>query len=301
MTTVLIAGATGMLGSLIGTHLLDQDGVEVRLLLREAAPTDAARAATIADLTARGAQVVVGDVTESSTLGDATRGVDVVVSALQGGREIIVDGQVALATAAVRNGVRRFIPSDFALDLFSAPDGAPKFDLRKEADATIDALDLEVVHILNGAFMDMMLDPSTAGIVDLTKDTAMLWGTGDEPFNLTTVDDTAKFTAKIATDPADLSGVRMISGAQTTFNTIIRDTEALTGRTLSRNVMGDVDDLRRITSEADNPWSVIMQWYFLCMITVPVFATTENDRYADLRLTTLDDYLAAAHRAMQAS
>ncbi|MEY2848586.1 MAG: hypothetical protein RI885_1251 [Actinomycetota bacterium] len=301
MTTVLIAGATGMLGSLIATHLLEEDGVDVRLLLREAVPSDAAKSAIIADLTTRGGHITIGDVTDPSSLTAATRGVDVVVSALQGGREIIVDGQIALAEAALRGGVRRFIPSDFALDLFAAPDGAPQFDLRKEADAAIDALDLEVVHILNGAFMDMMLDPNTAGIVDLAKNSAMLWGTGDEPFNLTTVDDTARFTARVATDSADLSGVRMISGAQTTFNAIIRDTEALTGTTLARNVVGDVDDLRRITSGADDPWSVIMQWYFLCMITVPVFATTENERYPDLRLTTLDDYLTTAHRAMQAS
>jgi hypothetical protein len=68
-----------------------------------------------------------------------------------------------VAEAAVRNGVRRFFPSDFAIDLFAAPDGAPQFDLRKQADALIDALPLQVVHVLNGAFMDMMFDPETAG------------------------------------------------------------------------------------------------------------------------------------------
>jgi hypothetical protein len=55
---------------------------------------------------------------------------------LQGQRDIIVDGQVALAKAAVRSGVRRFIPSDFAIDLFNAPAGAPQFEARKDADRT---------------------------------------------------------------------------------------------------------------------------------------------------------------------
>ncbi len=155
--------------------------------------------------------VVAGDVTDPASLDAATSGVDVVVSALQGGPAIILDGQVALAEAAARNGVRRFLPSDFAIDLFAAP-GAPQFDLRRRADSVIDALPLEVVHVLSGAFVDMMLDPSTAGIVDLDHGTATLWGTGDEPFDLTTVDDTARFTAKVATDPADLSGVRYLSG-----------------------------------------------------------------------------------------
>jgi nucleoside-diphosphate-sugar epimerase len=163
-------------------------------------------------------------------------------------------------------------------------------------------MDLEVVHILNGAFMDMMLDPSTAGIVDVKSGTARLWGSGDEPFNLTTVDDTAQFTAKIATDTAELEGVRMVSGAETSFNAIIAKTEELTGRSFTRNVMGDADDLRRMTAAAaDDPWSVIMQWYFLSMITVPAFAVTENNRYPDLELTSLDDYLTEAHRAYQDS
>ncbi len=297
MNTVLIAGVTGMLGGLIAGHLLEQDGVDLRVLVRNSARDDAGKAAALDGLIARGATIVPGDVRDPASLDTATRGVDVVVSALQGGPSIIVDGQLALAEAAVGNGVRRFIPSDFALDLFAAPDGAPQFDMRRKVDALIDALPLEVVHVLNGAFMDMMLDPRTAGIVDLQNNTARLWGTGDEPFNLTTVDDTAHFTARLATDAADVSGVRTVSGAETTFNTIISETERLTGTTLTTQVLGDADDLRRITAAADDAWSVVMQWYFLCMITVPPFVSTDNDRYPDVPLTTLNDYLTEAHHA----
>lgn len=51
-----------------------------------------------------------------------------------------LDGQVALAESAVRNGVPRFIPSDFAIDLFNAPAGAPQLDMRRETDDIIHAL-----------------------------------------------------------------------------------------------------------------------------------------------------------------
>jgi uncharacterized protein YbjT (DUF2867 family) len=297
-STVLIAGATGMLGNRIATHLLDQDDVDVRLLLREAVPADPTKSEAIAALTARGAAVAIGDVTDPASLGAATAGVDVVVSALQGGPDVIVTGQVALARAAARNGVRRFVPSDFAIDLFAAPPGAPQFDMRREADQQIDALPLEVVHVLNGAFMDMMLDPSTPGLIDLVQGTVMLWGTGDEPFDLTTVDDTARFTARVATDPADVSGVRYLSGSRSTFNEIIAETERLSGTTLSRAVLGSADDLRRLTAAADDPWSVVPQWYFLSMLTVPPFPSTENDRYPDARPATLHDYLTQAHHAL---
>ena len=297
-TTVLVAGGTGMLGNRIATHLLEQPDTAVRLLLREAVPSDPDKARAIDALLGKGATVALGDVVDTGSLIAATAGVDVVVSALQGGPGIITDGQVALARAAVGNGVRRFLPSDFAIDLFAAPEGAPQFDMRRRADEQINALPLEVVHVLNGAFMDMMLDPATPGLIDLTAGTVMLWGTGDEQFDLTTVEDTARFAANAATDPADLSGVRYLSGSRSSFNEIIAETEKLTGKTLTRNVLGSAEDLRALTASADDPWSVIPQWYLLTMLTVPPFPITENDRYPDARPTTLREYLREAHAAL---
>lgn len=297
-TTVLLAGATGMLGNRIAAHLLDQPDVALRLLRRQTARADTAKATAIDALLARGAVVAVGDVTDAPSLDAATAGADVVVSALQGGPDVIVDGQIALAEAAVRNGVRRFMPSDYAIDLFAAPKGAPQFDMRRRADSAIDALPMQVVHVLNGAFMDMMLDPGTPGLVDVANGTVTLWGSGDEPFDLTTVDDTARFTARVATDSDDLSGVRYVSGEQASFNTIIAETEQITGRSLTRNVLGTADDLRGIVAAAADPWSVVMQWYLLAMLTTPAFPTNDNDRYPDARPTGLHDYLVQAHSAL---
>jgi uncharacterized protein YbjT (DUF2867 family) len=298
-TTVLVAGASGMLGSRIAGHLLDQPDVALRLLLRAPAPVGTAKSRTVQALIGRGAEVVTGDVSDPASLEAATRGVDVVVSAVQGGPDIIVDGQIALAEAAARNGARRFLPSDFAVDLFSAPEGAPQFALRRAADRAIDALPMEVVHVLSGGFMDLMLDPGTPGVINVDARTATVWGTGDEPFNLTTVEDTARFAAKIATDRSDVAGVHYLSGAQTTFNAIIRETERILGATLTRTVAGSVEDLRRITAAAEDPWSVLMQWYLLAMLTVGPFPSTDNDRYPDAYPTGLREYLRAAYHARQ--
>lgn len=255
----------------------------------------AAKAAAVDALVAQGTSVVAGDVTESSSLDAATREVDVVVSALQGREDIIVDGQVALARAAAGNGVRRFLPSDFAIDLFAAPEGAPQFRARRQADEVIDGLPMEVVHVLSGGFMDLMLDPATAGLVDLGADSVTIFGTGDELFDLTTVDDTARFTARLATDPADLAGTHYLSGAQASFNTIAAETERITGRPLTRNVAGTVDDLRHITATAADPWSVLQQWYLLTMLTVAPFPNNDNDRYPDAQPMGLRAYLTRAH------
>jgi uncharacterized protein YbjT (DUF2867 family) len=291
--SVLLVGATGTLGGGIARHLLSDGAAQVHLLVRTPSPADPAKAAALADLVKKGAVLLTGDLNDPESLAAATRGIDVVVSAVQGGRDIIVDGQVALAVAAKASGVRRFIPSDFALDIWAAPAGAPMFELRKEADAAIEELGLEVVHILNGAFMDMMLDPRTAGVVDLDKGTGNYYGDGTDQFDVTLIDDVAAFTARLAVDEFATAGTYALSGSRTSFNSIIAEVEHLTGRALTRNPRGSIDDLRAAVAAAGNPWAAIGLWYNLAMITTPPFTTTANQRYADLAPTTLSAYLEA--------
>jgi len=50
------------------------------------------------------------------------------------------------------------MPSDFAIDLFRAPPGAPQFEARKSADRAIDAMDLDVMHVAGA-------DPDQIGII----------------------------------------------------------------------------------------------------------------------------------------
>jgi len=299
MITVLVAGGTGMLGSQIAARLLDQDGVAVRLLARKGLERNSAQRARIDPLVARGAIVVNGDVLDPRSLTAATAGVDVVVSALQGGPDVLVQGQIDLAEAAVHAGVRRFLPSDFAINLFQAPEGAPQFEARKQADAAIDAMDLQVMHILNGGFMDLMLSPAQAGLVDVDRGTVQYWGTGDEVIDLTTVADTAEFTARVATDEAAQPGIHTISGAQVSFNGIAGELEKVTGLTLQRSSWGSVDKLREVITAKGGAgsWDAMMEWYFLAMLTTPPLQVADNDRYPGARPVGLRDYLAAAYGA----
>jgi uncharacterized protein YbjT (DUF2867 family) len=151
---VLIAGATGMLGSRIAYYLLEQPETELRLLVRPGSLSDARKAGRISSLIERSAVVAHGDLTNRESLEHATKDVDVVISAVQGDREIIIDGQLALLDVATMNGVRRMMPADFAGDLFEAPEGGhPLLGMRHTVDRVIAASGIEHVHILNGFFM----------------------------------------------------------------------------------------------------------------------------------------------------
>ena len=291
-TTVLLAGATGMLGARIAHHLEAQD-VALRLLIRPAVLADPGKRSGFDPLVVRGAEVVEGDVTDPASLLRATEGVDVVVSALQGGREIVVDGQIALARAAAANGVRRILPSDFALDLFKASPGEhPAFDLRREADEVIASLGMEHVHVLNGAFLDTLV--TGGGIVEFDDEAgvASFWGTGEERFDATTVDDTARYVARAAVDAAVPSGKFAVAGQQLSFGDIVSAVERGRGRRYERRSRGTTDDLRAWISdqrEAGEAIAAMYGTYQLYMLTgQTALDDLQNDRYPDIEPVTLE-------------
>lgn len=177
--TVLLVGATGMLGGRIAHHLLDHPEARIRLLVRDMA----SKRANLEALAVRGAELIEGDLADAASLDRATQGVDVIVSAVQGGSDIIIDGQLALAEAGKRNGVRRILPSDFALDLFHATPGEHSaFDARRTADEKIAAISLEQVNILQGGFMELFMPGM--GAIDLEKGTIGFFGDGERPIEV---------------------------------------------------------------------------------------------------------------------
>ena len=103
--TIALVGGTGRLGKLIGNALLDKGGVRLRLLIRPGSGSKAA------DLVQRGAQIVEGGMGDGDGAALATlcQGASTVISAVQGGPEVIIEGQTRLFRAARDAGVKRFI------------------------------------------------------------------------------------------------------------------------------------------------------------------------------------------------
>ncbi len=293
-TSVLVAGATGMLGGTIARELLRLPRVDVRLLARSGSQPDPRKKAALDALVARGATIVNGDLAEPVSLEAATVGVDVVISAVQGGRQVIVDGQVALAKAAAGNGVRRILPSDFALDLFKAPPGEhASFDLRRDADEIIADSGLEAVHILTGALMDGFVN----AFFDHEARTATYWGSGEETFDATSVVDTARYTARAALDHAVPAGKFAVAAEQLSFGRMVDAVETVTGRSYAQQSLGTIDDLRQAIDDLrqhnPDPMARVVLAYQLFMLTgVTSLDDLQNDRYTDIRPETFADVAA---------
>ncbi len=303
MTHVLIAGATGMLGSRIAHHLTHapaiREGGELRLLVRPGSLADEAKRTTVDALVADGAVVIEGDLADHDSLALASKGVDVVISAVQGGADVLIDGQVALARAAESNGVRRFVASDFAIDLFKAPAAAPMFATRREAAEILDGLDLEVLHVLTGGFLDLMLHPAYPGFVNAADSTVTYWGEGTEVFDMTTVEDTARLTARLALDDhlvATPGGVHQFSATATTMQQIADELEHATGRPFTRHSLGSLEDLRTAIGEEQDPGAAMGLWYQLAIASTPPLDAAQNALYPEIELTTLSEHIGSAYR-----
>src|SRR5690606_35047865 len=101
-----------------------------------------------ATLTAlHGLELVEGDITDPpERLAEAVGDAATVISTVQGGPEVIVDGQANLVRAAEEAGARRFIPSDFAVDVTKLDDGDNfMIDWRRQAAAAYSGTSLDVV------------------------------------------------------------------------------------------------------------------------------------------------------------
>ena len=284
---ILLAGATGMFGSRIAHHLVAHSDARVRLLVRDFASNKD----KLERLVKGGAELIEGDLADPASLDRATRGVDVIVSAVQGGTNVIVDGQVALAKAGKANGVRRILPSDYALDLFKATTGEhAMFDMRAEADRRIAALGLEQINVLQGGFMDMFLPGH--GAIDLDAGTISFFGDGIRPIEVTSVEDTARMVARVALDRDVHAGKFAFAGDHISFREAGAIVAEVTGRPVKPVSLGSEADLRASMGAAD-PRKQVMLAYLLYMTNgQTALSDLKNDRYPDLKLESFAQFAA---------
>ncbi|QKG27156.1 NmrA family NAD(P)-binding protein [Actinomadura verrucosospora] len=292
---IFVAGATGLLGGRIVSALLDQ-GASVRALVRPG--VDGEKKAAIGALQARGLEVVEGDITDPvARLADAVGDATTVISAVQGGPKVIVDGQVNLARAAEKAGAGRFIPSDFAVDVTKLEDGDNfMIDWRRWAAAVYGDAGVAVASVLNGAFYEVML--GFMGIVDWERGTLSHWGDPDQPLDLTSVDDTAAYTAAVALDPA-AEGTLRFAGEVVSFRRFHEEVQRGSGRRLELRTLGTADELRaeieRQAGLTQNPFDYVALQYQWCMVSGKAkFDTLDNARYPQVTPTSVADFVRAS-------
>lgn len=222
---ILIAGATGHLGATL-VELLTSHDARVRVLTRN--PSRAR------GLFAKDIELIAGDVCDASSLTPALAGVATVVSAVTGfgpggggPRAVDLQGNENLIDAAEAADARHFVlvsmhgaRPDHPLELYRAKFFAEERLRKSRLDWTI---------IRPTVFMELW-----AGIVldSLTKSgKATVFGRGDNPINLVSVRDVARFVELAIVDPR-LRGVALDLGGpeNLTLNEVVEIFGATSGR-----------------------------------------------------------------------
>ncbi|MCZ2821069.1 NmrA family NAD(P)-binding protein [Modestobacter sp. VKM Ac-2977] len=294
MTTVLLAGASGDLGARTIRALVAR-GADVRALVRTGAgPEKTARLAGL------GATVVEADHDDPADLRRVSEGADVVLSTLNGLRDVMVGVQTRLLEAAVAAGVPRFIPSDFSADYRRvAPGSNRNFELRRDFARVLDRAPIRATSVLNGAFADLLT--GQAPIVLSGRDRVLYWGDADQPLDFTTKDDTAAFTADAALDDAAPRYLE-VAGDTVTVRQLAATMTELTGRRFRPTwagtpglIAGMAKVGRAVSRDDEAPFPVWqgMQYLHSMFSGDAELGPLDNDRYGPRNWTTAREVLAA--------
>ena len=288
---VAVAGATGRLGQLIVRALLDR-GAEVRALARPG--TSPEKLVPI-----EGANIVAVELSNTAELQTALRDTDVVVSALNGLRDVIVGTQSALLEAAVATGVPRFIPSDYAADFTKlAPGENRNFDLRREFRAVLLKAPIRSTSLLTGGFMELLL---RGRLLDPKAQTVNYFGDPEQRLDYTTMLDVAAFTAAAALD-ADAPSILRLAGDTVTARRIAAIAGDVTGKPFTLMRLGSIDHLGKMIAgeraahpEAETevfPRFQQLQYTHNMQSGRGVLTPLDNARYG-LKTTSVHELLAA--------
>lgn len=209
---VLVAGATGVLGSEIVRRLIAR-GETVRAMVRiTSAPEKVER------LKRAGAEIVVADVKDPPTLLTACSGVDAVISTIttiltsQPGDSFEAtdrEGNKALIDAARESGARKFVFVSFDTSKsVDYPLSNAKHDVEEHLKKS--GLDYTILH--PSFFCEIWLGPML--FADTEACTAKVYGNGTEKLRYVTVGDVAEFAVQSLTNPAARNAVVPVGGPE---------------------------------------------------------------------------------------
>jgi nucleoside-diphosphate-sugar epimerase len=301
--TVLIAGITGTLGTKIATAILHKGEMQVKGLVRLGTLGNDLKQQKLADLTGLGVSFVEGSLSDFPSLAKACAGVDIVVSTVKGVRvddelETILSGQINLMEAAKSSGVKRFVPSDYSVDYFKL-DWMDNYNLdcRRLFAEKLMGSGLSYTFILNGAFTDVQLSP-WGRLFDFKAGIFTYWGDGETPCDLTTMDDTAKYTAEAIADPTMENRALKVAGDVLTIKQILTAYEETTGKKLIKQQSGSVEQLKvwieQSRQKAQTHFEYLAEQYHYTLVSGKgKFDRLDNNRYPHIQPTTVREFIAS--------
>ena len=297
---IVVAGATGNLGGKIVDALLAK-GAEVVAIVR--LETDPKKIQALKD---KGVKVAQVNTANSSEIAQHCLGATCMVSALAGLKETIIDTQKVFLDAAVEAKVPRFIPSDYAIDFTNLIAGKNRnLDLRRDFHQILEKAPIQATSIFNGPFMELLTGDMP--LIMFKKARILCWGNPDQKIEFTTTHNIASFTAEAALDASTPRYLR-IAGDILTCNDFVKLLSELTGKSYKIFRPGGIGLLNFAIKMArffsPSPTELYPAWqgmqYMRDMMEGRIiFQKYDNNRYPNLKWTTVKNYLGSAEKLLK--
>lgn len=214
ISTVLVAGAKGLLGSEICRQLSTKN-VLVKAMVRTT--TDPVKIEQLSEL---GVRVVHGDLRDKKTLAKVLQGVTMVISTVSSMpfsykpgendiQSVDENGLVNLIDAAKSAGVNQFIYTSFSKNMNL---DFPLNNAKRTVEKYLQESGLTYTILRPGYFMEVWLS-ATVGF-DALNGKVNIYGTGTNPVAFISYKDVAKFAVESMTNPAAKNAVLELGGPQ---------------------------------------------------------------------------------------
>jgi NmrA-like family len=293
--TVLLVGVTGELGYEIAKAILKKRNIELRILLSiddELSPWGK----KLLKQFSSDVLFVEGQLFDRISLLNACAGVDIVISVVMDTKENILTGQLNLIEAAVSQGVRRMIPSDYSMDYRKLKYGDNySLDMRKMIFGVLRKSRLNYTLILSGVATELLFSP-LFNVFDFNAGTFSYWGDGETLFDTTTIKDTAKYVAEAMVDPEMANAALQVAGTVLSMKELCATYELVTGKTLVQRCLGSIKDLKaeivKRKTGASSPNDYLAEQYLLSMLLGKgKLDNLQNSRYSKIKPATVSQYI----------
>jgi len=187
----------------------------------------------------------------------------------------------------VRNGVKRFVPSDFTFNIWDLPEGEHKsIDWKLWFRKKLSKTNIKGLHFTHGIFMETYF-------WFVKKYGFNYWGDINQKIDLTAEQDVAKAVAAAVSNPNWVGDVK-IWGAELSTKELWEWYTMVTGEKCDPKWLGSLEDLKKKMAEEKGK---DMELWMLLGFMLPLFdgrgkiKMNNNGQFPEIKWTTVEDFL----------
>ncbi|XP_006643647.1 isoflavone reductase homolog IRL-like [Oryza brachyantha] len=298
---ILVVGGTGY----IGRHVVTASarlGHPTTALVRDTAPSDPAKAQLLQGFRDAGATLLQGDLYDHASLIRAVRDADVVISTL-GALQIADQTKLIAAIKEAGGNVRRFLPSEFGLDVdrTGAVEPARSIFAGKAAiRRAVEAAGIPYTYVVSNYFAGYALPTIGQSLPPAPPvDKVVILGDGATKVVFVEEGDIGTFAVRAAVEPRAENKTLHIRPAANALSheELITLWESKSGKKLERVYVPEDAVLKQI-QESPIPLNIVLAiahaGYIRGETTTPLDAASAVEAtqlFPDVKYTTVDDYL----------